>query len=796
MANNTTVQSSYSQENSEADECCENIPPEITASAGKLKINGYYCAQPSGEKSLTDTGTSDVYSIGRLLAGKTASVSLLEDEYLPEITLLDVTCDPTSVPATPVTARPVSCTLTTQQRFHLSSSKATGQVGSLSKTITETSFVVNRNDITSDSFQKSSGRTILGETASTSFFLQNNTLHTKSPYKQSGTSESTVSKLSSPEIRDGFTKAKDNNSEILPLQLSKRNGTTPIPKANVLGTPVKANAPVCWLYDEYFPEITLLDVTHDSELSSGGKIFNMEATADTSPVDELESDTPTLKVSGPALMDPCTPDISGTTVGDVIHTTYTFSVQSENCVGENGMKASLTQDISVESVLENSGTSAKPSEQNNLIQPSAEDTPGTQPANVTRDINSSSDASSQSGLSQISASDGQCDISSKTVTSEIHGEPVAEKNEELLTTTDTEVTSKVLEPNPASARSSNSTFTAVPPVGVSPSTSSNSSTEEPTQQNKTLDLYPSDLSSIKVGSDPKEQASSVEVCAATFCLQNNTFDSKPLPKQNNTITLSETSSSDNHQNTSVKPSPKACDPASSPKDVSKVQPPEPLKHNSTDPNAKMGDMPESTFEVSPVVEIVPESGQHESGDHLKPSQTMTDGLSDSLGHESIDTGNNNANTFNLDDTLDLKIDYLVTSTPMPDCKISLCVEREEGKPFPAQKKLYVDGPGKPVIQMQSSIPSNIVCDRKTFLTQPIVKPLLIPLKAASQLLKYKRASAIPGRCEPSTSGLSRTRQRTQAESVRITAAPDAALVVGCSVYFFLFLCFSSIKSKF
>ncbi|CAK6968767.1 mucin-3A-like isoform X2 [Scomber scombrus] len=125
--------------------------------------------------------------------------------------------------------------------------------------------------------------------------------------------------------------------------------------------------------------------------------------------------------------------------------------------------------------------------------------------------------------------------------------------------------------------------------------------------------------------------------------------------------------------------------------------------------------------------------------------------------------NNKANTFNLDDSLDWKSDYLIISTPMTNCKtVNLNVERDEGKAKAAQKKLYGDGPSKPVGQVPSDMPSNIVCDRKTFLTQPAVKSLL-PHTKASQLLKYKPASLVQGRFEPS--GLPMTRQRTPVEAL-------------------------------
>lgn len=204
------------------------------------------------------------------------------------------------------------------------------------------------------------------------------------------------------------------------------------------------------------------------------------------------------------------------------------------------------------------------------------------------------------------------------------------------------------------------------------------------------------------------------------------------------------------------------------------------KHNgttaSTDSDAKTVSTSESTFESNPAVGIASGAAQRETKDHSQSGLPMRDGLSNTFGYQSMDTEENKGNTFNLDDTLDLRADSLITSTPMINSKMfNFHTEREEGKTIGAQKKLYGDFPSKPDVQ----VPSNIGCDRKTLLQQPAVKSLLPPLKAASQLLKNKPASALPGRFEPVTSGLPVTRQRTQAEALRNSAsASDAPQVVG------------------
>lgn len=111
---------------------------------------------------------------------------------------------------------------------------------------------------------------------------------------------------------------------------------------------------------------------------------------------------------------------------------------------------------------------------------------------------------------------------------------------------------------------------------------------------------------------------------------------------------------------------------------------------------------------------------------------------------------------------------------------NLNTEQVEGLNLGVQKKLYTDGPGKPADQVPSDPPSNLVCDRKTFLKQPAAKSLCPPPKAGAQLMKSKSHSSIPARLNTVASSLPTNRQRTQAEASRNTAAtaPDALQGVG------------------
>ncbi|XP_071318291.1 uncharacterized protein [Trachinotus anak] len=842
MANEATVQTSCIQENPDVDECRENIPPGVAAPAGASKskvqvgdVIGYSSAQPSGENNpLSDTCTFSTPAPTSSNGGVKAKsrISGLQSALTPILKYLNIgnkgsSPEPLkrgnnprlSVPFFPVGVITADC------------QNSTGG---------------SRQNPNSDFNSSHSGRS-LGDKDAPVCWLYDECLPeitlldvTCDSTMQMTRNDSALPDRPSPvKVCNETTSTEDNNSEVHPPQLPKQNETTTStdPNSTLGDIPASTYAPERWLDDRYFSEITLLDVTCDSELSPRVETPPVEVTQDNPPVDNVKNRRPSSELSGQIVAEAGKPEmiqseeLSSTLTGNVTHTMSSFGEQSDKCAEENIIKASLeaTRDISVDSVLENSRSSSEPSGQKS--QTSAEDTVGTNPANVTRDISSSSDMSVHCAQSQFCASDMQCDTSLKNVTSDLHvkpvetSNPVEANNEELLASHDAELTGKVPQPSPKPAESANSTFTIAQPSNLSATIDLNTAAQISCPQNRTLDLSPSNGNNPNEESEATDQVSADiknttetslvmnenssagkasglcevnnatfdrhslrksngcthlgEASATSFCLQNNTFDSKPPSKQNGTITLSETSTSDSHQNTVDKPSPpKVSNPTTSPKDNdSEVHPPEPPKQNetttSTDPNAKRAVTPESTFEANPAVEVASGADGHETKGHSHSGLPVADALSDTLGHQSMDVENNKANTFNLDDTLDLKVDALVTSTPMTNCKaFHFSTEREEGQTLGAQKKLYGYGPSKPAGQVPADVPSNIVSDRKTFLTQPAAKSLLPPMKA--QLLKYKPASALPGRCEPLTSGLPMTRQRAQAESLKNTAASDAA----------------------
>ncbi|XP_034717012.1 uncharacterized protein LOC117937282 isoform X2 [Etheostoma cragini] len=723
------------------------------------------------------------------------------EECLPEMTLLEDTCNstlPDSVLATPVTGGFVKSRFTSRQPSHLSSSTKL-------KTTAE----------------------ILSPQNKTLDFLQANVSSPKAdsmdtePSKHNGTKD--VSETSS---NDSISN-EENISEVHSPELSRHNGTTEM---------IDIEAPEQWLDVRYFPDITLLDVTRDSVLMQDRDLSFMAVTPDIKPVDCLKNNMPPSELSGQIVANPGrantnqSEDLSNTLSGNVIHNTSSFSGQSDKSVGENIKQTSLeaTWDISKGSVLESIQPLLEPTEPNMVvIQTSAEEVLGTHPANVTRDISSSSDTSVHCAPSQFSTSDMQCNTSLKNVPSELHVEPVVTSNtveannEELVTSHDAELTSKVAQ----TAGSINSTFTSLQRSQLGSSTNLNSTTQIPRPLNNTLDLPSSNVNSPKTGSEATDQDKPVskdttetslimnpncsaemasgscdmhnatfdkcslqkssgnavlgEAVAATFCLQN-VSDTKS-PQQNGTITLSEKSLRDGHQNTFDKPAPlTVCNATSSPKDNhSEVPPPELSTLNgttdSTDPVANVVDTPESTFEANPAAEVASRVGRREIKDRSQSSRSMTDRLSHALCPQSLDTENIKAKSFNWDDSLNWRADSMLTSTPMTNCKIhSFNIQREEGKTIGASKKLYGDVPNKPDGLMPSEIPSNIICDRKTFLRQPPSKSLLPPPKAATQLLRQKFASALPCRFKAATSSLPMPRRPPQCEALRNPAASDTS----------------------
>ncbi|KAM8836913.1 uncharacterized protein AB9W97_002351 isoform 2-T3 [Spinachia spinachia] len=650
------------------------------------------------------------------------SVCWLHEECMPEVTFLDETCSsplPRGMPATPAT--------------HVTTGSVNSRLNSLRPPQSSSSIDLNTTTHLPSSPKK---RPDLLKGCLSFPKAESEIAAKHSP--QNGT-EASLQESSSDVVQE-------NNSEFHSFQLSVSNDKMPDP---VEGT----YRPERFMDSLYFPDITLLEATRESEPTDGAESVSMEVTQ--------------------------------------------------------------------ENVLESPRTSPEHSASSEVkAQTSAEDTFDAHPSNVTQDVSSSSVVTVQCAASEFSTSDMPCDSRSRSVTSELHGEPlgtsnaVEANNEELLSSHEAELTSKETQPSPEACRSVSGAITSLQTSHSSSSTPSNTTVQKPGPKNTTLDLTPSNAESEATDSatSVSKNTTGASLCinqtfpavkatcssdmhnsisdrnslriscgntfignagSGTFLVQNNTVDAKP-PKQNDTITLSETSSSGGLQNTFDKaPPPGVCNLTSTPKESSsKAQTPQ---HEGTVPITKMVDTPERMLEVNPAVEVASGTGQCETTNRSQSSLPLTNGLCDSLGCQNMETENKMEHSFNLEESLDLTADLLITSTPMTTCKIlSVTTERAQGKTIVGQKRLYVDGPALP----DGPTPSNVVCDRKTFFAHPAAKSLLPPLRTASQLLRQTPGSALSGRCDASTSGPPMTRQRTQAVALRNTL--DGAQATGVS----------------
>ncbi|XP_076008390.1 uncharacterized protein LOC143002251 isoform X2 [Genypterus blacodes] len=264
----------------------------------------------------------------------------------------------------------------------------------------------------------------------------------------------------------------------------------------------------------------------------------------------------------------------------------------------------------------------------------------------------------------------------------------------------------------------------------------------------------------------------------TIGLQN-TFDLDSVSKSNSTRTLSKKSLSVCCQNDSDVPSPPRLSNASvHSQSTVDLRPDGQCQLGETaagtDPNIIQVDLHEAQCEVTAT------SGA-DTGE--VKAQSPSGGLPETSDHQCTDAESDKSHPFNLDDTLDLRADALITSTPMTDLKVFSLVRQEEGKIWAAQKKLYGDGGGGGGLPAEPPpVPSNIVGDRKTFLALPAaVKSLLPPSTAASQLWKRKPALEHPWRPGPATSCLPMTRSRAHMEtSTNMSAAPEETAGISSS----------------
>lgn len=595
--------------------------------------------------------------------------------------------------------------------------------------------------------------------------------------------------------------------------------------------PLSTATPFQWLWDEILPETTLLNDTYDTPLHltrnasvrSGSvpgtptcktempkpvQILGLNPNSNLNFTLTPKTDSPRSEQEPPSLetTHDCSPNkrpssemseiilekssksemdrssketLSSTFTGNLTHSIDLCSEISDSLIVEDVKNSQLqeTRDISTSSVSKSSKTSPVDCGKSwDKMQIAADCTLASQTVTITCDLSSSREMSVQCHGSQSLASN------SINVTSEPQVEPVetTSPEEELRHNSGLKVTKQ------STAGSLNNTFTA-----VQLSELSTASNQVLNPQSRTIDLSTSnngsdiltetqqaDLSakSSTESCDMKNhtfeknslQKSSgntlLEESGATKIQLHNTFETKPSGTINNT----ETSSSDKCKNLTEMTSPSPVNNATTteacPLQVSgndKIQ-------ASTDHKSKTADTHESTSDVNPAVEE--NFGASASSGEAKDSLNGGHTFSESLNHQNVFTEHYKADTFNLDSTLEFKLDSQFTSTPMSTSKpFTFTSEREVGKTTAAQKKLYGGGPCKPV-QGNTEMPSNIVCDRKTFLRQPATKSFLPTIKAQLLLTKFKPESTLPKCSALFTSGRPLTRQT---EALKMNATADA-----------------------
>lgn len=788
MANETALQASFTQGNLEADESNENVPPGVNAAGGtsKLKVqtedvmgcSSMQLSEESGPLSDPCTFSTPAPTSGNSGGKAKSRLSGFQSALTPILKYLNINTKQTS-------PEPLKCgfSMANCQK----STEGSGQNPNFSTT-SRRSFTSTKSPVCLLDYECLPEITLFDVSCDPTMQLTTN---------DSVLPENTPA---TPKVCKAITCVEENNAD--PSGFPKPVKTmTPTQATVKTDNPRENKTPSATskIHDRYFPEITLLDVSRESELSPGGQISIMDITQDMSRA--LSEHSGQIVVETVRVNANSNEEQSDT------------SVQSVKCVKEDASKTSLeaTQDIAMSSILKRSTSLSNTSgEKNERPQTTTEDTFDALPVNITWDISSSGDMSVQCAHASTSAV--ECNFSPTEPNSEKQSEPTqipvnAEAtNEELLS-------NKVSQQSPKTAVSENNMVPLVQASHLSTSSHFNTTTPASCSENKTLDLPTFDINSPGVDTDqagslPTEtifvvnqnssaskESSQCEVQTATFdqyslqksssssvaatTLQNNTFDCKRLSQQNGTITLSEMSSCESQHNTLDKPpSPKPCNLTISFKnDNSNIQAAELPKHSettaTTEPHTKVVEN-NNTFETNPVLLSV-SGGTCESKEHSQSGLPLTDGLSDPSSHHKTDA-DHKANSFNLDETLDLGVDSLITSTPMTNGKISnFTVERETGKIQAAQKKLYGDGPSKPA----DEAPSNIICDRKTFMTHVAAKSFWPP----SLLVEKKLGSTLQGRLEPVTSSLPIKGQRTQVDASRNRPAETRGVGHECSVCF-------------
>ncbi|MEQ2189034.1 hypothetical protein GOODEAATRI_021006 [Goodea atripinnis] len=512
------------------------------------------------------------------------------------------------------------------------------------------------------------------------------------------------------------------------------------------------------IIDNYFQEITLLDISQDSGLSPVSQKSSMDIIPVVAPAGHMKASRAASDHSEQIMAEFGKSD---TVTNDEVSST---SVDSVQCARQSFIKASLdvTQDVTMGNTLENSRCTSETSDQK--VEKSQNSDNGTRVINVTHDLNSSGDTCGQgAGISSSSI-----DRSIPEFYPEPREKPdsVDADMDGLQASCDTKVSNKGSQQSPESETG-----------GQKVEQCQNSDEDAPCSQaiNITREINPcsdvsaqtahlsssdTDKSFPELQPEPKEKPDSVE--AKTEELPTS-CDTKSTSEESQQSLKSDVST--NGTFTVEQPSV-----ASVPADINIPGPVSCHNNETLDlPTANEGnpkDVGESSDQQSSVInqscsgekERTCSKGQNATFDKNPLQQSKTQIGSFERTPASLGHGND---TFDYE-TLDLRAECLTTSTPMPSGKVfNFESKQEAGKVLTVQKKLYGEPPNKP----SHTMPSNIICDRKTFFKQSAAKYLYLPSKtAASHLLKGNPAAA--------ATGLPVRSHRTEGEPVRSAAASE------------------------
>ncbi|XP_024913254.1 flocculation protein FLO11-like isoform X4 [Cynoglossus semilaevis] len=638
---------------------------------------------------------------------KTSNVCWLDEECLPEITLLDDAYESRnnsalleSMPATPM--KPQSSMESVRhhndgrleaERDAFSVSDKESQSSPL-KTQMDSSAKANLQLNTA--VENSSAQTpvtVLEKTVSAMPCLRDDTFECKEngpvnlAQNETGQVALNVNNISPPHVSNPLECAQKSNAEVRLSKLCKQNETISISVGETV-TPETSQRTV----GGYLPETTLLDVTRDSDFLLETSISMVKVAQEVSPMD----------------------------VGE-----------ESRCFSDLGVQpANITYDMSVSSDVQAQQTNTSDIHRNNsliIVNPES----SVEPMNMSnswdanaKEPTAKNDCESMVVETQSSPKKGGSVRNTFTIT------PSSK-----LSTPFSSDKATCLRDNTVDLSESNATNPkALGEIGGADLSADLKKAETSLTRHVTAH---SDLqnATFEWQANPKSTGSNGlgEVVAGTFCPER-TFDSKPPCTQSDTITLSEVSSSVNCSATADKPSLSDTNSSTSNQveSVNKEAPSEVLKQSgtrpSTDSQTKTTNTTVSILEANPAPEVTPVAGN-------QPTSLTSDVAS--LDGEKRNT------TFNLDDTLDMKSEPLVTSTPMPHFKV-----------FP------------------------VTMEHCTDVEAPGAQKSLYGKEPAAQL-KSKIASAQPRTCEPFYNQ-PMTRLRTRAEALKGPAASEPAQTTGIS----------------